>query len=104
MSALRVTACAGVLVGGLMLGYSTAGIALADPGGSGYGLSDEQSSKGVNNEHVGLNQVIHRILGEHRRRAHKDAQSAPRAKIGSEPDSKLDRQRIERGDDLRRCR
>ena len=87
MSALRVTACAGVLVGGLMLGYSTAGRALADPGGSGYRLSDEQSSKGVNNEHAGLNQVIHRILGEHRRRAHKEAQSAPRAKIGSEPDS-----------------
>jgi hypothetical protein len=89
MSALRVTACAGVLVGGLMLGYSTAGIALADPGGSGYRRSDEQSGKGVNNEHVGLNQVIHRILGEHRRRAHKEAQSAPRAKIGSEPDSSL---------------
>jgi hypothetical protein len=72
-----------------MLGYSTAGPALADPGGSGYRFSDERSSKGVNNEHVGLNQVIHRILGERRRRAHKDAQSAPQAKIGSEPHSSL---------------
>ena len=87
MSALRVAACVGVLVAGLMLGYSTAGRALADPGGSGYRLSDEQSSKGVNSEHAGLNHVIHRILGEHRRWAHKEAQSAPRAKIGSEPDS-----------------
>ena len=87
VSALRVAACAGVLIGGLMLGDSTVGLAFADPGGGWQRHSDEQSSKGVNSDHVVISQMIHRILSEHRQRMYKAALSAPRAKIGSEPDS-----------------
>ncbi len=87
VSVLRVAACAGVLVGGLILGDSTAGIAVAEPAGGGYRHSDEQSSKGVNNEHPSLSRVIHRILSEHRQRQGNTARGAQRAKIGSEPDS-----------------
>lgn len=87
VSVLRVAACAGVLVGGLILGDSTAGIAVAEPGGGGYRHSDEQYSKGVNNEHPSLSRVIHRILSEHRKRPDNTARSAQRGKIGSEPDS-----------------
>jgi hypothetical protein len=43
MSAIRVAACAGVLVGSLMLGNSAVGPAVADAG-------DEQSSKVVKND------------------------------------------------------
>ncbi len=87
LSGLRLAACVGALVGGLILGDASAGLAFADPGGAGHRPSDELSSEGANNGHAGLDQVIQRILGEHRRRAHKEAQSAPRAKIGSAPDS-----------------
>jgi hypothetical protein len=89
VSALRVAACAGVLVGALILSNSTAGPSVADTGGGDISHHDEQSSKGVNNEHAGISHVIHRILSEHQRRLHKAAQGAPRAKIGSEPDSSL---------------
>jgi hypothetical protein len=87
LSAVRVAACASALVGGLILGDSAVGVAVADPGGGDRRHSDEQSSKGVNDEHGSLNHLIHRILSEHRRRTNKDTQSAPRAKIGSDPDS-----------------
>ena len=36
VSVLRVAACAGLLVGGLLLGDSAAGTAVADPGGAGH--------------------------------------------------------------------
>jgi hypothetical protein len=87
VSVLRVAACAGLLVGVLLLGDSAAGIADADPGGTGPRASDEQSSKGVNKEHPSLSHVIHRILSEHHKRAGISARSAPQAKIGSTPDS-----------------
>ena len=87
VSALRVAACAGLLLGGLMLGASTAGLAVADPGGARHGPSDEQSSKGANSEHAGLPHVIRRILSEHRKRARTHTRDAPQAKIGSKPDS-----------------
>jgi hypothetical protein len=87
VSVLRVAACAGLLVGVLLLGDSAAGIAVADPGGAGRGRSDEQSSKGVNNDHPSLTHVIHRILSEHRKWAGSSARGAPQAKIGSAPDS-----------------
>ena len=56
VSVLRVAACAGLLVGVLLLGDSAAGTAVADPGGAGHRHSDEQSSKAVNNEHPTLSQ------------------------------------------------
>lgn len=87
VSALRVAACAGLLLGGLMLGASTAGLAIADPGGARHGPSNEQSSKGVNNEHASLPHAIRRILSEHRKRARTHTRDAPQAKIGSKPDS-----------------
>ena len=87
VSALRVAACAGVLVGALMLGDSAAGFAFADPGGADPGLSDEQPSKGANQEHASLAQVIQRVLSEHRRRIRHDAHHRPRVKFGSAPDS-----------------
>lgn len=87
VSVLRIAACAGVLVGGLMLGNTTAGFAVADPGGASDRYSDEQSSKGVNNNHPSLSHLIHRIISEHRRPHQNGARSAPQAKIGSEPDS-----------------
>jgi hypothetical protein len=86
LSALRIAACVGVLVVGLMLGGGTAGLAFAEPAGAGHRSSDEQASKGVNNMRAGWNQVVHRILGEQRRRAHSVAPGVPRAKIGSTPD------------------
>src|SRR3954469_5550926 len=90
VSVLRVAACAGLLVGVLLLGDSAAGIADADPGGVGPRASDEQSSKGVNKEHPSLSHVIHRILSEHRKRTGISAPSVPQAKIGSTPGSGLE--------------
>lgn len=87
VSALRIAACAGVLIGALMLGDCAAGFASADPGGAGPTVSDEQPSKGVNNEHAGLANIIHRILSEHRRRIRHDSHHRPRVKFGSAPDS-----------------
>ena len=87
VSVLRVAACAGVLVGVLLLGDSAVGIAVADPGGAGHRASDEQSSKAVNNERHPLSHVIHRIFSEHRKRVGSSPRGAPQAKIGSAPDS-----------------
>ena len=87
VSVLRVAACAGLLVGVLLLGDSAAGTAVADPGGAGHRHSDEQSSKAVNNEHSTLSHIIRRIFSEHRKWAGSSARSAPQAKIGSAPDS-----------------
>ena len=86
VSALRIAACAGVLVGGLILGGCAAGLACADPGGAGHSRIDEQSSKGVNNDRAGLARVIQRILGEHRKRVRNEVHSHPRVKFGSKPD------------------
>ncbi len=86
-SALRIAACAGVLVGGLILGGSGAGLASADPDGVGQGSHERESSKGVNNERPSLTRIIHRILSEHRKLTSNAPRRAPRAKIGSEPDS-----------------
>ncbi|WP_197496562.1 hypothetical protein [Mycobacterium sp. 1274761.0] len=52
MSALRVAACAGVLAGTLMLGYSTAGIAFAEPEVTSPTVGDQQDSKPGDNEAV----------------------------------------------------
>ncbi len=87
VSVLRVAACAGLLVGVLLLGDSAAGTAVADPGGAGHRHSDEQSSKAVNNEHRTLSHIIRRIFSEHRKWADSSPRSAPQAKIGSAPDS-----------------
>src|SRR4051812_41893887 len=84
---LRAAACAGLLVGVLLLGDSVAGIAVADPGGAGHHRSDQQSSKAVNTEHSTLAHIIRRIFSEHRKRAVTSARSALQAKIGSAPDS-----------------
>ena len=70
VSAVRVTACAGVLVGGLMLATGAAGLACADPGDLGHWRLDGQSSKGVNAERAGRPHGIIRGLGERRRRHH----------------------------------
>src|SRR4051794_34502740 len=87
LSVLRVGACAGLLIGVLLLGDSAAGIAVADPGGAGHHRSDEQSSKALNTEHLTLSHVIRRIFSQHRKRAVTSARSAPQAKISSAPDS-----------------
>ncbi|MDT5005938.1 MAG: hypothetical protein QOJ24_3114 [Mycobacterium sp.] len=87
VSVLRVAACAGLLVGVLLLSDSAAGIAVADPGGAGHRPSDEQSSKAVTNEHPALSHIIRRIFSEHRMRAGSSARSAPQATIGSATDS-----------------
>ncbi len=87
VSGLRIAACAGLLLGGLMLGASTAGHAIADPGGARHSPSDERSSKAVNNEHASLSHIIRRILSEHRNRSRAQNRDAPQAKIGSKPDS-----------------
>jgi hypothetical protein len=84
VSVLRVAACAGLLVGVLLIGDSATGIAVAD---TGHHRSDEQSSKAVNAEHPTLSHIIRRIFSEHRRRAVTSARSARQAKIGSAPDS-----------------
>jgi hypothetical protein len=86
-SALRIAACAGVLVGGLILGGSGAGLAFADPADVGHASHERESSKGVNNERPSLTRIIHRILSEHRKLTSNVPRRAPRAKIGSEPDS-----------------
>jgi hypothetical protein len=85
VSALRVAACAGVLMGALMLGSSAVGVAFADPGGAGHSFSDEQAGNGVRDGHPGVARLLQRILGEHRSRVHSKTRSAPRVKIGSEP-------------------
>ena len=87
VSALRVAACAGVLIGGLILGDSGAGLAFADPADMGHGSRERESSKDVNNERPSLSRMIDRILSEHRKRTSNAPRRAPRAKIGSEPDS-----------------
>jgi hypothetical protein len=87
VSVVRVAACAGLLVGVLLLGDSAAGTAVADPGGASHRSSDEQSSKAVNNVHPTLSHIIRRIFSEHRKWAASSPRSAPQAKIGSAPDS-----------------
>lgn len=52
-TAVRVAACATVLVGGILLGDGAVGMALADPGGGGSGGGDEQSSKDVGGTETG---------------------------------------------------
>ena len=86
VSALRVAACAGVLVGGLILGNIAAGLAYADEGDVGQGSRDRESSKGVNYHRPGLHRVIHRIFSEHRKLTSNLPRRTPRAKIGSAPD------------------
>ena len=87
VSVVRVAACAGLLVGVLLLGDSAAGTAVADPGGASHRHSDEQSSKAVNNVHPTLSHIIRRIFSEHRKWADSAPRSAPQAKIDSVPDS-----------------
>jgi hypothetical protein len=70
-----------------MLGTSAAGLAAADEGDVGQGSRDRESSKGVNYERPSLSRVIHRILSEHRKLKGNAPRRAPRAKIGSDPDS-----------------
>ena len=86
VSALRATACAGVLVGGLILGNSAAGVARADPGGWGHGGRDGQSSKGVN-ERGGRGHAILRHVSEHRKRHHNAALDTRPTTFGSESES-----------------
>ncbi len=86
VSALRVAACAGLLIGALVLGDSAAGPAFADPVEASPSQSDEPS-KTVDKPHASLAHVIQRILSEHRRRIRHDAQRRPKVKIGSEPDT-----------------
>lgn len=83
VSALRATACAGVLVGCLMLGESAAGLAVADPGGFGHGRRDEGSSKTVDHERAGRAATVRRVAGERRGRRHQVAQDAPPTTFGS---------------------
>jgi hypothetical protein len=87
VSSLRIAACAGVLVCGLILGNSSAWLASADPGDNGYDRGDTESSKIANYQRPSLNRVINRILSEHRRRIRNEPRSAPRPIFGSEPDS-----------------
>ena len=70
VSALRVAASAGVLVGVLIFGTSAAGLALADPGGGAHHHRDGESSKGVNGDRAGWGHAIMRNLGERRKRHH----------------------------------
>jgi hypothetical protein len=83
VSALRVAASAGVLVGVLIFGTCTAGLALADPGGGGHHHRGGQSSKDVDNERSGWGHSILQNLGERRRRHHAVAQDAPPTTFGS---------------------
>lgn len=87
VSDLRAAACTGVLVCGLVLGSSGAGLASADPSEMGQDSQQRESSKAENHERPSLSRVIHRILSEHGRRAGNESRRAPRAKIGSDPDS-----------------
>ncbi|OBA92586.1 hypothetical protein A5662_20950 [Mycobacteriaceae bacterium 1482268.1] len=64
VSALRVAACAGVVVGALMLGYGTAAVAFAEPDGTSPGVSDEQDSKVGATETVGQNSLNGAGAGE----------------------------------------
>ncbi len=86
VSALRVAACAGVLIGALLFSDGAAGIAFAEPSDAGPSQSDE-TSKSIDKPRAGLAHVIQRILSEHRRRIRQEAQRRPRVKFGSEPDS-----------------
>ncbi len=88
VSALRVTACAGVLVAGLILGDSGTGLALADPGSHEFDRLHEQLSKGVKNLKDGLAHAHRRHPVGHRKQSHGDvAQGTPSAKTGSQEES-----------------
>ena len=87
VSAFRAAACAGVLVGGLMLGDSAIGLAVADPGGNGHVHRDRQSGKYVNSERTGWGHANDRNAGERRRRKLSEPQEAPPATFGSERES-----------------
>jgi hypothetical protein len=86
VSAIRNAACAGVLVGALVLGGLAAAPAFADPGDGGRGARDTESSKGVNSERPSLGRVIQRMVSEHRKRMANEPRRAPRARIGTQPD------------------
>ncbi|HKV20241.1 MAG TPA: hypothetical protein VJR50_14515 [Mycobacterium sp.] len=75
-----------MLAFGLMLGGSAAGPASAAPGDSGHDRPDTASSKSINKDRPSLGRVIQRILSEHRRHVGKNPGTAPRTKIGSEPE------------------
>lgn len=85
VSALRVAACAGLLVGALMLGASAT--ATADPGDSGPAGSSEEAGKTTNDQRPGLGRVINRIFREHRERVRNRVHQQPRSKVGSTPDT-----------------
>lgn len=87
VSALRLAACAGLLVGSLTLGSSGAGLAAADPSSAGHDSRQGESSKADTDERPSLRRVIHQILSDHRNRGENRHRTAPRAKIGSAPDS-----------------
>ncbi len=85
VSALRVTAYAGVLVGGLILGDSATGPALADTGSHEYSSLHDQLSKAVNNLKDGLAHAHRHHPGEHRKQARGgEAADPPSAKESSE--------------------
>ena len=82
-SALRIAACAGMLVGCLVLADGMAGAASADPGRPRDDTGHEESSKGVNNEHAARRHPLARILGEHRKPAKRRAFDPPKSTVGS---------------------
>jgi hypothetical protein len=87
VSALRVAACAGVLVGGLMLGTSAAGPASADTPGWGHLRRDGQSGKGV--EHLGRPHGILGAVGEWRKRHHPGESSPAPTTFGAARESEV---------------
>ena len=64
VSALRVAACVGVLVGLLVLGTGSAVVAIAAPGDDAPSQSDEKSSNAPGNEGAGQDGVNHEAAGE----------------------------------------
>jgi hypothetical protein len=82
VSAVRVMAGAGVLVGGLMLATSAADLASADSGNWGHRHTDEPSGKGVNNEGGGRISAIIRSAGEGLKRHNDDESSSPSTIFG----------------------
>jgi hypothetical protein len=81
--ALRFVACAGVLLGALMMGDASSGLAGADSGAVSPAGGDDQFSKGVNNDGVGAETTLAGVAGE------PEPQAASSAGLSDPPDSRV---------------
>jgi hypothetical protein len=81
--AMRFIAGAGMLVGALMMGDSSTGLAAADPGGVSPAGADDQFSNGVNNEGVGAQTTMAGVPGEPEPQAAGVGGPPPESSVGS---------------------